>query len=430
MIRRGAPAVLALVLVATPAAAQRHARLISRIDSLALETLRRSPAHGLAVGVARGNETMVAKGYGFARPPESTPATERTIYPIASITKSFTAAAVLKLAEDRHLRLSDPVARHLRGYPEPAKDAVTVKHLLGHTSGTQDSLPAAGPPGMRFIYANAGYDLLGSIIATASGRPYLTYLRDSLFDPVGLRSTDECQGGDSAALGYELKDDSLVAVDGTLALPTAAGGLCSNVVDLLAWGRALQQRKVINNRSWHDLIEPVELKDGSRASYGLGVTVGRLGKFATVGHGGATPGFSGQWSLYPDQGITVVVLANSSEGLTRRLADQIARLVLGVVEPRVKDLLLPADRSLRYSGTYILEGDSTAIEVRFRRDHIWARLGEGDAFRLLHQGSDEFVSESDPTVRFYFRVRDKQAHTLEFRPGDLLLLARLAPLRE
>lgn len=452
MLSRSTLVVTASLLAAAPAHAQRHARLISRIDSLANETLRRSPVPGLSLAVTRGKETILARGYGFARLADSVRATERTIYPIASITKQFTAVAILRLAEQKRLKLTDPVARFLPGYAEPEKP-VTVKHLLGHTSGlapipTLDgssvsdqptepesvvayfrTAPAAFPPGDRFAYSNAGYFLLGAIIERASGLRYGAYLRDTLLIPSGLSSTSECvTNDDSSAVGYDMKDSAFVSTDTPLPVPGfAAGGLCSNVLDLVAWAGAVGKRKVINNLSWHQMTELVELNDGSRASYGYGVTLGRLGKHAFVGHGGASPGFASQLTYYPDDDVAVAVLSNGSDALTRRLADHVARLVLGVVEPTVKDVALAPEQAALYEGTYLLQGDSTRIVIRLHLGRLDAQLGDGAAFRLLYQGNNEFAAESDPATRVFFRTRAGRTRSLEFRADELVLLAERIP---
>src|SRR6185436_19649141 len=153
--------------------------------------------------------------------------------------------------------------------------------------------------------------------------------------PAGLGSTRECTAGDPAiATGHDVADSTLVPNQATLPMPGfAAGGLCSTVLDLVTWERALGERKAINNLSWHQMIEPVELKDLSRASYGYGVNLGHLSKHPFIGHGGATPGFASQVLYLPDDDIAVAVLANSSDAQVRRLADQVALLVLGVPQP-------------------------------------------------------------------------------------------------
>lgn len=412
--------------------------------------LRRSPAPGLSLAVTRGKETILARGYGYARLADSVRATERTVYPIASITKQFTAVAILRLAETKRLKLTDPIARYLPAFPEGPKP-VTIKQLLGHISGLAPAPLLDGPdvpeqapdqrrvvdylrttppaflPGEHFAYSNSGYYLLGAIIEVASGQAYGDYLRDALLGPANLTSTGECAVGNPAsATGYDAHDGTLLPNPTPLPVPGfAAGGLCSTVLDLVAWERAVGQRKAINNLSWHQMIERVELNDQSRASYGYGVNVGRLEKHAFIGHGGATPGFASQLTYFPDDDVIIAVLANSGDALARRLADEVALLVLGVPKPSVKDVALTAPRASLYEGDFVLQGDSTPMEVRFRMGKLEATLGKGAAIRLLYQGSHEFAAESDPSTRLFFRVRSGRARVVEFQTHDLSLLAHL-----
>jgi hypothetical protein len=201
----------------------------------------------------------------------------------------------------------------------------------------------------------------------------------------------------------------------------AAAGLCSTVLDLIRWQRALKDWKAVKGLSWKQMIEPVELKDGSRVSYGYGVALGRLGKHRSVGHGGSIRGFSSQLSFYPDADVTVVVLANSEQTLTRRIADRIAAVVLGVIEPQVKDLAVPAAALERYVGIYDLAGDR--LEIFVTGEALMLRIGRADGIRLLYQGSNEFVAEPDPTTKVFFRMGDGRAKSLVFTVGDLTLAA-------
>ncbi len=448
MAPRATVLVLGLTLAAPAAFAQRHARLVSRIDSLAAEILRLSPTPGLSVAVMRGRDTIIARGYGLARLADSTPATRHTVYPVASITKQFTAAAVLRLVERHRVRLGEPVGRYLPGFAT-TRESVTLGQLLTHTSGLAllplldgpappdeavdpdrvlaflRDTPPASRPGTLFAYSNTGYYLLGSIVERVTGRPFAAFLRDSVLLPAGLVHTDFCAEHDStAATGYMVRDGYLVPAGRPLPAPGfAAGGLCSTVVDLVAWARAVGGRKVVNNMSWGLMTEPVELKDGSRASYGLGVNIGHLEQHRVIGHGGATPGFSSQLAYYPDDDLAIAVLANSDDALTRRLSDQIARAVLGMVEPLTRDLALVPGQEARYVGTYRFQGDSTIVHVQFRAGHLHAQLGDGEPFRLLFQGTHEFAVESDPATRVFFRTQGGPAKSLEFRSGGLMSVA-------
>ena len=427
----------------------KNARLIARIDSIAEKAMKEGRIPGLSIGVSRGKETILARGYGYASLEDSTPATAETVYPIASITKQFTAAGVMRLDEENRVKLTDDFSRYLPAFPlkEPK---TTVQQLLNHTAGIPNALPgdsAAGggvldltadeflasfgslprdfPPGEKFAYSNGGYYVLGLLIEAVSGRPYADYMRERLFEPVGMTSSSECgREGTSHAVGYDVRDSSLIpAPPITGGRLFAAAGLCSTVPDLLKWQRALRDRKVVNFFSWKQMIEPAELKDGSRASYGFGLTLGRLGKHRSVGHGGSVPGFSSQLTHYPDDDVTIAVLANSEQALPRRIADQIAVVLLGIVEPKVKDLPVPVGDLERYTGTFDLAGET--LEVYAAAGRLMMKIGGGtDGIRLLYQGANEFAAEPDPATRLYFRLSGGKAKTVVFHTGDLSLTAQ------
>jgi CubicO group peptidase (beta-lactamase class C family) len=426
----------------------KKARLIARIDSIAGKAMKEGRIPGLSIGVSRGKETILARGYGVASLEDSTPATAETVYPIASITKQFTAAAIMRLDEDDRVRLTDDFSRYLPTFPvrEPK---TTVQQLLNHTAGIPNtrpgdsssngvldltatefldrfgSLPRDFPPGEKFAYSNGGYYLLGLLIESVSGQPYSEFVRLRLFEPAGMASSGACSlDGSGHATGYDVHDSTVVrASPVTGGRLFAAAGLCSTVVDLLKWQRALRDRKVVNFFSWKQMTEPAELKDGSRASYGYGMTLGRLGKHRSVGHGGSVPGFSSQLTHYPDDDVTIAVLANSEQALSRRIADQIGVILLGVVEPKVKDIAVSPGELERYTGIFDLAGEK--LEVYVAAGRLMMTLGGGtDGIRLLYQGSNEFAAEPDPATKLYFRLSGGKAASVVFRTGDLSLTAQ------
>lgn len=443
--------VLLILLTGLPPALDaqvKHAKQIARIDSIVRKAISDGPIPGVSIGVSRGKETVVAKGYGFASLQDSTPATAETVYPIASITKQFTAAAIMQLIQEDSLELKGELSHYLPAFTFPGHK-VTIKHLLSHTSGIPndtrrdasghrrsalefspaefqgifDTLPREFAPGEKFAYSNSGYYLLGLIIEKVSGKTYSDFVQQRLFRPAGMKSSSDCNENPSGrARGYDRTDRVLVPASelggGKL---FAAAGLCSTVLDLLQWQRALNDRKIVNLFSWNQMKEPIELKDGSRATYGYGTALGRLAKHRFLGHGGSVPGFSSQLSFFPDDDVTIVVLANSERALTRRIADQIAIIMLGIIEPKVKDLPLTAEEVKRYLGTFDLSGET--LRVYREKESLLVRIGEADGLRLVYQGSNEFAVESDPATRIYFRVSQGRAKSLTFSAGDLTLNA-------
>lgn len=421
----------------------KHARQVAKIDSVVQKAMADGPIPGLSIAVARHKETIVAKGYGFANLADSTPATAETVYPIASITKQFTAAAILQQVEQDKLDLKDDVTKYV---PEFASEGrkITIKQLLNHTSGVPNDaapahsaldftptefltafapLPTEFPPGEQFAYSNSGYYLLGLVLEKVSGEKYGEYLKNHVFPAAQMAASAYCNDpGVQHATGYDRPDSILVQAPpiGRDRL-YAAAGICSTVLDLIKWQRALEDRKVVNGLSWSQMKEPTELKDGSRASYGFGIALGRLDKHRSLGHGGSVPGFSSQLSFYPDDELTIVVLANSERALTRRIADQIAIILLGVIEPKVKDLPLGAGDLERYVGVFDLSGQPLEVYVSGAR--LMMKIGQTDGIRLLYQGTNEFVTEPDPATKVYFRLSQGKAKSLLFSAGQLNMTA-------
>ena len=259
--------VMLAVAACSHAPRQVDAALPASVDVLAAEALEAGPLAGVSVAVVRDGRTVVSKGYGLADIGRGVPATAETIYPIGSLTKQFTAAAILQLVEAGRLSLDDDLGELLPDFPTQGHH-VTVRHLLNHTSGIADHTDLAGgrgepgttrqavvdliaaqrfdfAPGERFSYSNSGYLLLGLVIEKVTGGTYASYLDEHVFERAGLRQTSYCpdKPGPGQARGYDIANGALVdAQPIEMAVPFAAGGLCSTVGDLLAWSEALRER--------------------------------------------------------------------------------------------------------------------------------------------------------------------------------------------
>jgi CubicO group peptidase (beta-lactamase class C family) len=260
------------------------------------------------------------------------------VFKIASLTKSFTAAAILRLSEEGKLRLDDPIARSLPGTPDLAKN-IQVQQLLNHTSGLPDwSIDAAQEalpdpfttaqaieyyfstvqnlefePGQTSSYNNAGYFLLGAIIENVSGMTYDRYFESTFFKPLGLDSTGECNSQfDSVASGYHTVDKQLeVAGPSNLRLLGGAGALCSTVGDLLRWLDALAHGKVVRPEMWNQMIARTKLSDGQVVNYGFGLAIEEDRKGPEISHDGVTAGFNSFFAYYPEHELSIVLLTNT-----------------------------------------------------------------------------------------------------------------------
>jgi D-alanyl-D-alanine carboxypeptidase len=420
--------------------------LTGRLDSTAAAALAAWPGVGLSVAVVRGRDTLLLKGYGRADLENDVPATPATVYRIGSITKQFTAAAIMQLVEQGKIALDDTIQRFLPEYHAQGHH-VTVRELLTHTSGiksytslgpawtrtitldlSHDSLvalfqdvPFDFEPGTRFLYDNSGFYLLGMIIERVSGEPYADYLAHHLFEPLGLRATRYCDARPlipHRARGYERDSAGFVnASPLSMTQPFSAGALCSTVGDLVAWTRALDAGRPVTAASYAAMTTPATLADGSHTAYGFGLAIGELGGHRKVAHGGGINGFLTELDDYPADSLTIVVLTNSESTRPGRLADDLARLVLAVPAPVVKDLPIASGDAARVVGTYAM--GPLQIRVFQSGATLMAQATGQPAFRLRAQGGGTFVASFDDQVTLEFRPAGARATAFVLTQGGV-----------
>ena len=321
---------------------------------------RREGIAGASVAVVWRGQPLLVRGYGLADVLGREAMRSEHVFRIGSLTKTFTAAAILKLEGQGRLRLDDPITKYVPEYT--AASGVTLWHLLTHTGGVPSytdlpwyeqhqteatpaatllaqftRLPLAFDPGSRFAYSNSGFYLLGLVIEKASGQSYREYLEAELFRPAGLSSTRYCpdeQSYPGAAKGYRRESHRLApSASLSMTLPFAAGALCSTAPDLVRWFESLAHGKVIGTDAFARMSAPTTLEDGTRSAYGCGLGLSALEGHPGVGHGGGIEGFRTIATYYPADDLYVVVLVNTESDAPHRMADRLARLVLGIGEP-------------------------------------------------------------------------------------------------
>ncbi len=418
--------------------------LVSKIDSLAEATLAEGPVAAVSIGVKRGGDLLLVKGYGQADIELGAPATAETVYRIGSITKQFTAAAVVQLVEDGKISLDESMTTYLLDYPTKGRH-ITIRHLLTHTSGiksytgleawrpkmtldlTDEELlalfqeePFDFEPSEQYRYNNSGFYLLGMIIERASGETYREYLDAHLFGPLGLTGSSYCDERPiipARAEGYEAVNGELMN-DLYLSMnqPGAAGALCSTVPDLLSWASALRAGQVVSGESYRQMTTPATLSDGSATGYGFGLGVGELNEHARVSHGGGINGFNTMLATYPEEELDVVVLSNTEGGHPGRMAEVIAKWALGIEVPPVVDVALSAEALAAYEGVYQLAPEFE-LTVVVRDGQLFAGATGQSEFRLRAQGDDLFVPTFDDAVRVVFQLDDGKATALTLHQG-------------
>lgn len=398
----------ATAFVATPAVARSQVsdpvRIRAAVDSIAAAALATGRAAGLSIGVVRGRDTIVLKGYGKADLELDVPTPDRAVYEIGSVTKQFTSASILLLMEQGKLSLDDPMTKYLPDYPMQGH-VVTIRRLLDHTSGimgytempmfgglmmqhlSRDTLvklisaqPFKFAPGEGLSYNNSGYFLLGLIIEKASGMPYAEFVQKNLFDRVGMRDSHYCSEREimpRKVKGYEVNGNRLVLkgyLDHTW--PYAAGSLCSSAWDLVAWTQALHGGRVLKPESYRLITTPQPLNDGTPVRYAMGLSNDSLGGHHVIQHGGGINGFLTDLAYFPDDQLTIAVLVNTAGPVAPGgITQAIANVIHGREQPGRS---LPLDHpATDYVGTYrgIGRGDSLTIVVTADSAGVHLRTG-------------------------------------------------------
>jgi CubicO group peptidase (beta-lactamase class C family) len=293
------------------------------------------PLAGVALAIRWGDAPPYVKSYGYEDLASAKPASEATIYQIASLTKQFTAVAIMQLVEQGKVALGDPISVFFSQVPDHWR-GITVHHLLTHSSGLRDveelsateivpglqypknadeviaglrEVPLWSIPGSQFKYGSTGYRLLAGIIEQVTGLQSEEYFQQHFFSPLGMASTFECHGHyEELAQGYQIVSGELVPVlTYDLSRVVGSTGLCSTAGDLIRWQQALVEGRLISAESYRQMTTPTALSDGTVVAYGYGLGVGE----GMVAHGGSAAGFRSWMIHYPGDDLALVVLSNT-----------------------------------------------------------------------------------------------------------------------
>jgi CubicO group peptidase (beta-lactamase class C family) len=307
---------------------------------------------GVSVLVLRNGKPVVRRAYGFSDLEKRVAATPQTNYRLASVSKQFTASAVLLLAQQGKLSISDRAKRWLPSLPN-ALDSVTIKQLLTHTSGivdyedvmadsttaqvhdidvlhlleTQDS--TYFKPGAKYRYSNSGYALLALIVERSSGKRFASFLHERIFAPLGMNNTVAHEEGFSIvtnrAFGYTMKDSAWIRKDqSTTSAVLGDGGIYSSIDDLAKWDAALYDSRLLSETSRDLAFSAHTTTDEADVSYGFGWRISG----EAVWHSGETSGFRNVIVRYPSRRLTVIILSNRDNPKPHETALSIAKLFM------------------------------------------------------------------------------------------------------
>lgn len=338
------------------------------IDRYVAAQIRALHIPGLSLAVVRDGKLIKAQGYGLVDLELNAPATKATVYEIGSISKQFTAAAVMLLVEEGRLELSDTISKYFPDAPESWRP-ITIQHLLTHTSGIQNhvavpgylkvfktnlswdespsrdellkmffALPLEFQPGETWAYDNTGYYLLGIIIEKTSGKSYWEFLHDRVFKPLEMkatRNTDMRPIVRNRASGYAwVKDryENRPVLAPFIAF--SAGSLLSTVEDMVKWDAALTSGKLLRQAALERIWAPVRTNDGATPpfDYGFAWFIHAYRGRRIVQHSGGTPGFSSTYYRFLDDKLSIIILTNHSD----RVLDQLAVDIAGMYIPGLK----------------------------------------------------------------------------------------------
>ena len=430
-----AAAIGALCLMAAPAAAA-PADFAAKADAY-LKSAYAADAPGVAVIVVDDGKVVYAGGQGLADIEARRKITSETVFRLGSITKQFTAAVILQLAEEGKLSLSDPLSKFLPDYPRPGA-AATIAQLLNHTSGiksytgipgwmaegnaarpvTTEQLiavfkdqPADFEVGTKHLYNNSGYVLLGAVIEKVTGKPWHVAVDERIAKPLGLETIRygvEESAMPQMAQGYTDKDGSWVPAQKIhMSVPHGAGALIGSVEDLAAWAQALHKGKVVKASSYAQMIAPTKLPDGETVQYGYGLGMDELRGRDTIGHGGGIFGFDTASMYVPGDDVFVAVFANADDpkvdpdiALTK-----LAAMAVGDPIPEFQKAEVPPAAVEPVLGLYKLEEGERRFFVKDGR--MFTRRTGGSDMEVFAAGGDRFFY--GPASLTWFEVRRDSA---------------------
>ncbi len=404
---------------------------------------------GLSVAVARGSEVVFARGYGWADREREIAVTPETMFPIGSIEKEFTAAAVLRIAEQGGLSLDDAVTKYLPDL-DTAGRGVTIRNMLQQVSGLQETntaeawrsrkadstvrrgpsrsrnaetisagagfdadeeiaqfqgVPLYHPPGERWTYSQPNYDLMCLVIASVTGKSYYEATAD-LAAAAGIPfypdwtpppSPDE----HDVAVGYAQAADGPRPVR-----ENNVGSAWTTAVGLVRWAHALASGGVVSPSSYAAMTTPVRLNDGRQWFYGMGLVLNTFEGHRMIEHTGNVSGFTSVLTHYPDDDLTIAVMTNLGYTLAASAIKQkLSRRLLGIREPGWLDLPVGPEDRTRFAGVYDAGGfwfeitdDGGGLSFRMREPDDVDAPAVYFTTPLLYQGHGHFVGATEPDV--------------------------------
>ncbi len=411
---------------ATPVAAPAAQSLAASIDAV-VAPLYKADAPGATLIVVKDGKTVLRKAYGMADVAGKVVMRPEHSLRLGSITKQFTAVAIMMLADEGKLAVSDPITRFLPDYPTQGK-LITIEHLLTHTSGIVSYTgkadfrsqsqrkftvpqmldyfkndPLEFAPGTKYAYNNSGYYLLGAIVEKISGQTYAEFLEQRIFVPLGMTDTayeGHERGPILRAAGHQKTDAGFVpSTPMDMSQPYAAGALVSTVEDLAKWDAAVSAGKLLKPASWTQAFTAYKLADGKSTDYGYGWGVDKLRGTQLISHGGGINGFSTYALRLPQEKVFVAILSNSDSGLPwpTMVARNAAAVAIGKPFPVYTAIPMSPTALDAFVGTYKVD-ETTNRVVRRDGEHLVIQRTGRRPEKIYPFSADSFFMDEVPTT--------------------------------
>lgn len=433
---------LSLLLV-LQASAQKPAApsLNSKLDKLLYEAFKAN-GPGATVLVARNGTVLYRKAVGLADLERNVPMKPEMVFRIGSITKQFTAVAILQLMEQGKLGLQDELTKYISDYPVKGRK-ITIEQLLNHSSGIRsytdmenfdeamqavDKTPAQlmevfknepfdFEPGTQWHYNNSGYVLLGMIIEKITGKTYGEYIESTLLKPLGMQTSlygSNTKLIPNRATGYDpAKNGVQVASYLSMTLPYAAGSLMSTIDDLYKWNRALRSGKLLKPATLEKAYSGFVLPNGHDTHYGYGWFLGELGGQKVIHHSGGINGYLSDALYIPESDLYVVALSNCTCNPPGDLVTRLAETVLGIQKEYKKIALDPATLNA-YTGTF--ENDLGELRtISIKENQLQSQRSGGTVYTLTPVGKDIFEIPGSGSLLLFQRDAAGKVNALSFK---------------
>jgi CubicO group peptidase (beta-lactamase class C family) len=394
---------------------------------------------GATALVSRKGQIIYKKAFGMANLEYNIPMKVDNIFRIGSITKQFTAVAILQLMEQGKLNLQDSITKFIPDYPTHGHK-ITIEHLLTHTSGIQSytgmkdfekrmtldlkptelidyfkNQPMEFTPGTKWNYNNSGYFLLGYIIEKVSGKTYPQYIEENFFKPLGM--TNSLFGSDSKIVknragAYDKDSTGLVnAPYLSMNQPYSAGSIQSTVEDLFLWHQAVHAYKLVKKESLEKAFTKYKLNDGKETKYGYGWSLGDIQGSPTIGHGGGINGFLTQSIYLPKEDVFVAVFSNCNCNPPFDIGDKMAMLAIGKTIQTHTEIMVEAAVLETYIGDYEIS-PKFILTVTKEQNRLFTQA--------TGQGKIEVFAES--ATKFFLKVVDAQIEFVKNESGKVTKL--------